>query len=158
MKEKKRVRPVQRSGFRMHSSTVAGAQRPAQCAKGGAFAGAHMLCAVVLQGIIINMGSVAAVEPMTQACACESLRPPSLAGRQSSELQRLALTAMQCCGVSCKKCHDLCMCNAQMLQRSTGAAWQICFGCSYINYKACLLTQSESDLLSPCRLRGFSLR
>lgn len=34
-----------------------------------------------LQGIIINMGSVAAVEPMTQACACESLLPIGFAGR-----------------------------------------------------------------------------
>ena len=47
----------------------------------GVHESADLLCAAVVQGIIINMGSVAAVEPMQQACACESLRPPGFAGR-----------------------------------------------------------------------------
>jgi hypothetical protein len=80
---------------------------PARGAAGVALAGADMARAGLLQGIIINMGSVAAIEPMTQACACESLCPDGIAGRQSSELQRLALTAIQCREASCKKCHGL---------------------------------------------------
>ena len=65
----------------MCGTTLAGDRCPAQGAAGGASTGAHGSRAAVLQGIIVNMGSVAAVEPMQQACACESLRPPCLAGR-----------------------------------------------------------------------------
>jgi hypothetical protein len=57
----------------------------------GILAVAHMFRAAALQGIIINMGSVAAIEPMTQACACESVRPAGSAGCHCSQRQRLRL-------------------------------------------------------------------